>query len=485
MIRESTYDKIYPLAQLLKEKSMVIKPLEGSLLDQLVKANHVDIPTIGIDKAQLDKRTLILKGSNTPDDAGVYHHDIMMEHISKTVMEIVEKNLRLARNVVNPIIKEVIEDTQGYIDHALSHIEHDIEIKLNRYDALWNDINFIEMVKRYASTSDLDVPLTVTIPLKTSEFSIPDLITTGQSTLDSYVLSILNEYPESVINTLYESVFGDPSLRHANLISAIKPNSDLKEHRDELVVLFFISKGLMNKIPDGIKVSLTEYKSYLATINSQLGKKLARMIDRRTVHQESRKLIIHYPMNQDYGNKQNEIIVNEDVYTLWLNEGGSPDVILGSWLTDQERSYTELLVKKEFFAKKWEQHEKILRMTKTKDKFNDAIEGLRKAVTKQINQIDEAYLLTAKEQYHQLLDKHISYLPQQFYNDLVHHVRNIVCKVLFSQTDALDILKAIDEVSDEFEDIKPREAALLATIQWVGVWLAKNCAVEYLTFKEE
>jgi hypothetical protein len=485
VISENTYDIIYPLAELLKEKGMVIKPYEGTFLDQAVKANHVDIPTKGIDKALLDRRSLIIKSSSTPDDVGVFHHDLTIEHVAKQIEKVAQKNLDLARNVVNPIIKEVISDTETYIDHYISHIEHDVEIKINIYDDIWDNSYFVETVKRYGTITNMDVNLYLHIPLNNAEFTIPDIVKTGNEEIDNSVFNIIKQYPESVINTLYETAFGDPSIRNKILTDCFNVNSDLKEDRDEVLILFFIAKGLYNNIPEGINASLTEYKAHMVNIISQLGNILARMIDRKRINIDRRQLIIYYPAEQIYGYKKTVIIVNEEVYGKWLSEGGIPDIILGAWVTDKERSYTELLNKKDYYIKKWLKHEQILRMTKSKDRFNNTVEGIRKAMTKQINNFDEEQLLVAKEHYHKLLNKYISYLPENFYQDIIPHTRNLVCKVLFPQSDALDILKSIDEVSNEFDEINPREAALLATIQWIGKWLAKNCQVDYLTYIEE
>ena len=63
-------------------------------------------------------------------------------------------------------------------------------------------------------------------------------------------------------------------------------------------------------------------------------------------------MIVSYPP-VPFGNQYVEAVieVNGRVYKKWLAEGGQPEVLLGAYATDTNRSYDVLLERKEEYLK--------------------------------------------------------------------------------------------------------------------------------------
>lgn len=477
MISENTMEATYPLAELLAKKGIALSPMPSTPLDSLVTAGHLPRPTKGVAEGFLPAPEAVIAGSRSKDAFGVCHHDMAMDEIVEVVAASVSRNMDLARNVVNPMVKEAVMDAETYMEAGENIKQTRISVIPEFASPLWNSPTLSEMVSKYNETPINEVKLYLGVPHDLDQVSLLELAKTGASRFDEEVEALFESMGAEEVSNVYQYAFGEAAtMRSPTLNPLVRSNAGPTNHT--LLVHLFARK-LLQDPPEGVQAGLQEYRAYMADILSQTGRAVAAMIRRREVDRERRVLVRSYPYNRDrIGEVQIDIRVNGDVYTQWLKEGGEPEVLMGAFASDQDRSYTGLLEKKERYLKEWERQERVLATTQRFNRFNTAVEAVKSAVSKQINLMDGDSLAVERGLLHRRLTEQCKDLRGRFYEDLYGTLRTLICNTIFPHTDARRILEAIDNVCHENPEIEVREAALLATIEIVATWVAKLCRVE-------
>lgn len=487
MIRENTISAVFPLAQMLASKGRQVRPKESTPVDQLVKAANIPIATQGTDTLELDDVERILKGSRLKQADGSVLHDVVMDELVDVVSKTVMGNLDIARNVVNPIIKEVVLDTESYIEAAVNLKRSNVEILPFTYADIWSTPALADMVDRYADINFVDVPLKLRFKMFVDKPTLLELAKTGAVSFDQTLEDLCAKYEEDYVVRLFNRTFTlgviDSPTKLSELINA---NNPLFSNQDDALLVHLWARKLLVEIPEDTGMSLNQYKEYITLLIAQSGRVVAKIIERRERVIRMKDLVLSMSQNTDMmtSNGVSKIIVNADVYSKWLEEGGTPETLMGSWISDRETNYKNLIDKREMYEAAWIKHDRIIVTKARLEKFNYAVEGIKQAISKQIVEMDTETLMVPKEVLQKRLNESVGLLYGKFYDDLWVYARKMVCTVLFPHTNALEILCSIDDVSKDFPGIDVREAALLATIEVMGNWISKLLYVESCTPEE-
>lgn len=473
MIHHKTVEVVYPLADMLQEKQLRAKAIAGTPLAELVASSHYSLPTQGFDESLLDPVELVLKGSSTKGLDGVVNHDMVLEEVVGAVSETVKNNLNVARNVVNPIIKETVEDLQEYIRNAESVLKGDISVRPDFWNDVWNSPTLDGMVERYSETPFQEVRLSHVIG-EGDDFTVEDFIHTGSTSFDESVDQLVLEIGLEKTAHLFQRAFGRDGTRDPMLTPLLNQLS-----RNEALLLHLMARRLVDNPPADVNLSLSGYNAYIAQIIAQSGNYLNVLRKKRIRAQNQKILVSGWPLGREVvGRQPIEIVVNGDLYPQFLKEGGSPEAIIGCFITTQDRYYDRILEEKDALEKAWDKQHRILITRQRLDRFNHAVAGLRLAVAKQINDLDDDIVPVTKDILHRKLEKNLSSLYGRWYEKPYEYARKVICDTIFPHTMSLQILCAIDHVSEDHPDLDVREAALLAVIEIVSGWVAKLCTVE-------
>lgn len=477
MISENTIEAVYPLAELMAKKGIAVTPMPTTPIETLVRAGHLPRPTKGVDQAFCPVEEAIVKGSMAKDAFGVCHHDMAMDEIVDVVANTVRRNMDLARNVVNPMVKEAVLDCESMMEAGETIKQTRLSVVPVFVHDIWNSAILHEMVEKYSETPIKEVKLYLGVPYDDDPQSLLDLAKTGASRFDEEVAALFEAMGEEEVRNVFRYAFSESPKERSLDLNPLVRNFDGPSNHTLLIHLF--ARKLIQNPPAGVQAGLEEYRAYMADILSQTGRAVVSMMRRRELDRERRVLVRHYPYGQDrVGEVQIDIRVNGDVYNRWLKEGGEPEVLLGAFVSDQERSFTALLEGKERYLKEWERQERVLATTQRFNRFNLAVEAVKEAVGRQINAMDDEDLAVERGILHRRLAEQAKDLRGRFYEDLYGTIRKLICHAIFPHTNALQILEAIDAVCHENPKIEVREAALLATIEIVATWVAKLCRVE-------
>mgnify|MGYP005840224371 CR=1 FL=1 len=480
MIRHTTIEACYPLAQTLAKKGLKLSSIEQTPIQKLIQAAHIELPAnakeLGLD---LDIVNIISEGSKNPGPRNNYPHDMAMEELTETVSNTVKRNLQLAKNTVNPIIIEAIEDTEEYLRATIETRSTHIEIKPYYYAPIFNFNQLSTMVERFVETNFKDISLTLGFDYPSDKESLFKLAKTDINSFDETLMEFFTNMSEEDLATTFNSVFGPDAIRQSRLSDVIGNGN-----KEKTLLIYLFSKGLLKNVPESLgsnkDVDLAGYRNYISQIIAQSGRTLLSILSNRERDLTRNVLLRPFPSTRELGQRLITIEVNGDVYEKFLNEGGTPETIFGSFVSDQERSFSKLIDNNTKYQDEWKKKNRILVTGERLEKFNDGIDGIKLALTKQINQLDEEMVPVAKEILHQRLKESMSKVSGKFYENLPVYIRKIVCEVMFPHTNALEILCAIDSVSSDFPDIDVREAALLATIEIVANWISKLMKIDYV-----
>jgi hypothetical protein len=169
------------------------------------------------------------------------------------------------------------------------------------------------------------------------------------------------------------------------------------------------------------------------------------------------------------------LIVNGDVYTQWLSEGGTPETLLGASVTDREMGFGSLIEKRDQYESSWKYRMTVVRSAQNSKEFSVVLGALRDALTKCINDLPDDQLKAGSRG-----DLHVrlaAALENVYINDVAgdsiyRTVRKLVCGILFANRDVRSILDNMEGVAKIHADLDVREVALLATIELLTKWFS-------------
>lgn len=475
MITTGTIATAELLALELAQKDIELTPLPQGPIDKLVQASNMVEPITSVGYEKKGIKSQLINGSRRKDINGVYRHDVVLTELSDTVVDTVRMNLDLAKNTVNPLVKEAVAETEKYLRKSESLENNYIDVVSVFVNPIFKAVETEELLSRYVEHAYKDIELTTSVPYPTDKESLLRLALTGSKMYDKKIVKYFNSIPDETLAEIYGSVFsGTGVLLLTKAITTV----------DKAFIVHLFAKGLMSNPPEGVNMGLSEYRAYVSDILAHSGKRALSHITNLEQNVKYKRLIKQYPAKHMIGSKPTVITVDGEVYAMWLKEGGTPEALMGSACSTQLTDYNELLGAKEILAKIWSGKLKLFTTKDRLSKFNLASEAMHVAISEIINDLDDELLIVDRATLMRKLAKEVSTLHSRFYEEMYVHVRRVLCNTLFPHTDALRVLCAIDNVASDFPDMEINECALLATVELVGDWISEMINVRKVTGAE-
>lgn len=473
MLTKSSISAGFGLAEKLAAQGIALSPVQGTPLAQLVNsslatANSLAAASASDVEAVPDFASQLIAGSELSNPLDGNQHDEAMASTIKAVGNVIVGNLAIARNVVNPIIKTVATETQAHLEQAAGSSLSPLNVVPFTYKRLWDSPLLRELVDRFKDMPVTDLPLQGfdIVP----EEGYAAALATGIGRFDDEIADFLGQGAEARLETVWSNLFSQSNLR--SLSVALRPSYD---RIDDIILTFLYARRLQENIPAGINMDPMQWKLYVATMMAQAGRAILRVLERRAADVRNMQLVIDAPAGSE---PCGDIIVINDVYTRWLEEGGSPELLFGACMSDRKFIYRDLLARKEDLARIWKAEYTMLQARSAANRFNELVVGLRAAGTKAINDLPDDVLVTDRGSLHASLATFMTHVKPKHLEAVYDISRKLVCRVLFGHTDAEAILYAIDKAAADHPELDIREAALLAVIDYVAVWIDKSIVVE-------
>lgn len=473
MLTRSSLNAAYPLAEQLAAKGFALRALPETPLAALINASMIHAHTAGAAAAgqletQADTGSLLMEGAAFADTFGDVPHDKIMAESVKMIADSVAFNLDLARNTVNPIIKDVVASAQAYMDNSAQSSLSPLTVVPFYYKAIWDSPILRELVERHGNQPVTDMPLQSLQIEEPSDFA--ELLKQGGGRFDEEIAEFAQACGHGFLSGVWHSTFGPDS--HNSVLSVLRHTYACF---DVSLATFLMARRLQADIPSGVNMELSQWQAYVSTIQAQAGRAVCRALEKRALDLRMKNLVILAPNGDD---ARGDVLVVGDVYDNWLREGGSTEILFGALCNNGDTSYVGMLTYKDINEKAWKRTYSLLQTNIAFRRFNDLVAGLRAGMTKAINSLDDKYIVVDRAVLHERLKERLTHVKQKDLEDIYNVARKAVCRVMFPHTDAEQMLLAIDASAAAHPELDIREAALLATIDFVARWISKLSVVE-------
>ena len=452
MFNPKTLTEADILARDLTARGIRLSPVSESPLQTLCSSS-MSIKKVFTDTTEV--RNNLVKNSELIDLEGKNKHSVLMTQFTWGLSESLNTSISIARNEVNPMILECVDLINFKLNDGLVW-NTGIRIEpVFMYDILKKG-NLEELVDKYKSHAVRRITWGVDVwPVMTPDYLRSSAKDKNRS-LDSQIDSLLKDLDDSLLLDIYNYLFREypleVHLKGVNCESLIE------------ILGFLWSDKWLRDIPDGINLPLETLRVNLTDLKANCGKKINDRLIRFERMCSQKNFILKLP-NLQSGDKV--FLVQGEIYNQWLKESGTPETLIGHYLSGESGSLINFTSEEE----KRYIHLFRLDVDIRRQEFN-----LRKGslITKIVSDyVDESIidLKADKTIVRKRFNEKVKSCPYDENGDLNKWLRKIICYTFFPNTDALEILKNIDSILENSPEMAPREAATLATVSLVSDWL--------------
>jgi hypothetical protein len=471
MLSENNIQSSYRIASNAFAMRRTIAPIAESPLALATKTTLTEFQVIN--DVNLDGRCATANGisemlkeaTNLPDGFGYYIHDQAISELVKTIAPTVQKNFYLAKNAVIPATNKAMLAYQTKDTELQKAGITDYSIEAMKLAPVWSNASFQDMVSRYADVTPQPVYLRA-LGLDITPDNVMGLISTGIASFDA---DNIRSFDPGYVSNVLNRVFGkavDETIDTVISVEYAKMN--------QAVFVFLAAKNYIDNVPEGLNIDLADYRLYMTTIMAQAGRKICAMFRRIEDNRRRKNFVITVDGTR--------LIVEEQTWFEFCNNGGDPEVLFGSLLSEKNFDFNHLIQNKDRYHQTYETY-----LNSQRHKF----EGMRYDALRTVLYTsiwDAAMDLWSAENkaiVASQLQSKINALQVSDFTNIYVTIRNLICEVTYPGTDICRILDLYDTCAPQVTSNNPREIAALTLIYYVTDWLTEQVKVESFSYPPE
>lgn len=404
---------------------------------------------------------------------GKSHHCVELDALIKTSAKRVRALLDLARNFVNPMVEQVISDINEEYGRRLEKVAVNLEVVTSKQNPLFKNDSIRDLVNSRAR----DVGQHVTRPSFYSNF-INDKInylSTAVVGLEAETAMFLGQLGEEGLERIWDMYFGKANAWDVGV-----------EDDDALVVLLFTHKLLQDRDSENFveDVSLGDLRQALDNLNALAAIKLKTVFVKHDRREKNKRLIVSYPdANQPLTNRGKrpplQIVVDEALYADFLAAGGSPDILCGAYLVDQQREEEVLLANQTKYLERWQRRVNNIRQTNEQAKFDILKRTIVNSLYKQLNE-DFQQAEGVPFDRDGVMDNITTYLadlsPLAVNNPYPTILHLVTCHI-FQNKHAERFLLDMQQINQHNPELDMRQVASQATLNYIMNWVRSQIVI--------
>lgn len=476
MITTSAVEAAISIAQELDVQRIALKPQAGTPLADLCAAATQAAVVVEGTEYEPDVAVIVATASGFTED-GTGAHCIQLNEVADDIAEKTRDHLDYAKNVVRPVISELVEAVQADIANLPVDVQYSAAIVRRDLPAPLKSPVIKELLDEFQGVNF--TPINEYLPLEgRSSDEIIEFMATGAADTDEAVATWAAAKGSEFLQAVWNNVFtANGSMRFDEVM-----RSD--DGADAALVVFLVCKRLYDNPPANTPMALTAYNQLVAGMRDQAALRASVGIESFLRDVRTGSLIQRL--------SPKEIVVNGEVYDTWIADGGNDAILFGSALSDRPARYAaDLNERAGDFKRTWESRNAFETARERNNRFARYTAILRGRGEQVIaNNLDAIFTSHVDEgvvvnkdlpQYCQaitLLDQLVASVRIGEFDNLWLLCTQLVCRSAFYFTDAEKILLGIDEAVKANKDIAIREAALISTIEYVADWAADMIQIE-------
>lgn len=463
-----------PLATLAANKGLVISPVEGTPLAELVKTtNDLLMASAGVcmsdtatDSDQIKMHACSVSDFTMSDKET--SHDTMMDSFIADISKATANHISYAKNIVKPVIVEYVEEVQKSLGQEISPMSQ-FKITMVDLPKPMQNAGFETSINKYAEKPYLS-PSSSLFLGEISPQGILDLMLTGSKEYDEGIKEWFVNKGDLFFMDIWNNLFRNFKVSKPSITftfdSCMTPSS--KELVDYALAIQLLSRKLYDEVPENTGLDLPRYREIVAEYREASGIKLNLEYLKYEAVLKNKMLVASI----DSDGKG--ISVNGPIYREWLKSGGCNEALLGM-LVGRDTFYNQELIDeaKERFIKDWNTYALF---TKTADK-NNQFNRIKDILTFSFAKVAENVSATEQETIASMpaftqtmttkFQEELLKLKSTDLDDIFNTCMLLVCRARFYYTDAEKILTGINLAVKANPHIDIREAALLSSIEYV------------------
>lgn len=246
-------------------------------------------------------------------------HDVRETEVVKMFSQTLFKRLSVLREDIIPLVETVASRVNQSV---VEEIPETWEIEPLPFQAIYRSKLFAEFLSDYPATLIRDASTLSGLSERTEE-EIVALLNTGSTSLNELVVEIVAKYPSNWLKEVYEKYFkaGAPS----------KVNTRFNPFLswailDELIIVHILARVIQAKgvIDSTIAMSLNDFQVALGELIVATGSTINRCLVQLIDFANAKLLAVNIDRTTS------TIYVLEDNYNAFIQDGGSPDALIGA-----------------------------------------------------------------------------------------------------------------------------------------------------------
>lgn len=490
MLHARSIESVYTLSQKASAAGIAIAPKLATPLALAVSACYGPQMEIGIKPSDSDSfwATNVLEQASTRKEATGYPHDDAIETLSAMGSAAVQRLLKLARNEVRAHVDAVMNDVESIIQESEKVSMAPVAIIANNLTGIWSNTTLLAMIENYSNVPAESVQAPNMFNNR-SEDEIVELLKTNTVRMDNAIAEWVEILGKEYISRIYGDYFarggGNSMLDWAlDMSNAVTP----EDGRNRALTIYLLAQGLRDKPDAESAIGLTEFTRAMDKAIEQSGRLLYREFEKFNTDQKSNTLLRSWPSVSGSFKDTTLIAVNGEVYARWLRDGGTPEVILGSYVSDRATGYAHLLANAERYTKEWARAITIRRNQMEAARYDAMLSALSVSIAKQIAALKEDDLVVTNHSvlHVRLNDELGKVTALDIQPDTIYAtVRHLICHTFYAHTQAEYILRSIDAAMKANPELDAREAALSAVIDMVADWVYALMSINRMAVRSE
>lgn len=471
------------LAEVFVSNNIQLVPKNNTLLNELNKAlsNSLLLPTHIVDKnfiapslaSASQGQEEVVKGIKSYVHS---NHDTYMDNYIEDLATLVQGYISFARNVVN---KEVIllkeELQEGLNSYKYKEPEEFFNIKYFKLNDIYNSFITTSEIATYADSSSkfFYEPMTLE-SIRSEDFDLFRYLVIGEEEQDRLIISWLSAVTKE---------------RAISYITDKIPEYELST--DQLLDYSLVNYLFFRNLTERTDLSLGYTTATLVNKSSAnrdyFGNKLFVVLElyRKDIR-NGRILSSNSNTNFSYFNSQAlDITVYEENLEKLAEAGLNIEVLFGyisAGLGDNDVSVQTLIDNAENYISKWTNTRSLYLISLNNTRLDVFKQILRERFEASLNRVsgneDDAKFLQENSNYieetRKLGNAYIDQLHVSDIDNICKITLELVANIRYRYTNAMFILKEMDEILKMDEKIEPMEAALYSTIKYITDYLVEQ-----------
>lgn len=481
MIQKESILTAIGFAEMLAVNNQVVVAKPSTVVAELVKRTNEDILAAGgeFDAAIFasDVEHITSGELNAPSQHDMYADEVINQ-ISKAVLN----HVNFAKNIVKPLVVDYAEGVMQYLQNFQYPSACDqFNVVVADLPELLEDEGFVDSLKKYVGKTILKPETMPSLGRKAPE----DLLTMmliGDREADQAITSWYSRLGNDFFMNLWENLFRADQPERA-ILSYVSYDDilsfDVFERADYALAIYLLANKLFDTVDDSVEgMNLNAYRNIMAETRDFAAAVLSNVVTRVEGFEKTKLLVV----GSDVAKQQ--IKVYGKVYRNWLASGGCVETILG--LIVSGRTVTTQVAVDEIrplLLDTWKTHSAFFTAAESNkrfDYFKDALvvkfKEIMQSLTAEEREFTDSttdYMIVADRRFMEELVK----LRSSDMEDVYSVALKLVCRARFYYTDAECILSDIVEIAKVNPNVDVREAALIATINYVADYVAAQMTV--------